>query len=140
VIAARVTRLALLATCVVVAGLGGGCAPSEGAASSTAEQAPVAPDPVIDGFAIGPERDAFNGSIFHRLEVAARDAWRRDRQGEPVTSFVLHHAGMLADGSTQAGTDEPFTFLMVIGLPGGDRHALVLRCSPLAVLDLGDCG
>lgn len=89
------------------------------------------PDPVIDGYAIGPSRDVVDPGVFHRLETTTRDAWRRLHPGEVLSGFDLRHAGTLADGTVQPGIDDAATFLMVVTVVGGGRHALVLRC-PLA--------
>ena len=129
-------RLAIAAVCVAAAGCGVAAAPSAG----TIDRPAATPDVLLDGFAIGPARDTRNPGVFHRLEVAARGAWTRAHPGQAVSGFTVHHAGRLADGTIQAGTDEPFTYLMVIEIQGGERRALVLHCSPLTQLSLGDCG
>ena len=116
----------------------GGCGVASTASAGTDEQPGATPDQLIDGFAIGPERDT-GPSVFHRLEVAARASWTRTHPGRPVAAFTTHHAGRLADGTSQPGTDEPLTYLMVIDIAGGERHALVLHCSPLTGFNLGDC-
>ena len=116
-----------------------GCAAASGPAAGADNQPASTPDEVIDGFAIGPVRDTGSTAVFHRLEVAARDAWRSGHPGQVVAAFTTHHAGRLADGTTQPGTDEPLTYLVVIDIAGGEHHALVLHCSPLAGLNLGDC-
>jgi hypothetical protein len=46
----------------------------------------------------------------------------------PMTRIDLVSAGTLSDGSTQAGTEGPATFLVVIEVNGAGRHALVLEC------------
>jgi hypothetical protein len=132
----RIHLLALAAACL--AG-GGGCGIASTPSAVTVDRPAATPDVLIDGFAIGPARDTGSGAVFHRLEVAARGAWTRDHPGQAVSAFTTHHAGRLADGTTQPGTDEPSTYLMVIEIPGGEHHALVLHCSPLTLLDLGDC-
>ena len=81
----------------------------------------------IDGYAIGPARSV-SGDEFHRLEVTARDVVRAAWPGSPLTGIQLVSAGTLADGTVQAGTDGPSTFLVVIDVNGEGRHALVLRC------------
>lgn len=81
----------------------------------------------IDGFAIGPAR-AVSGDEFHRLEATARDVVRSAWPGSVLTGIQLVSAGTLVDGSVQAGTEGPFTFLVVIDVTGEDRHALVLEC------------
>ena len=54
----------------------------------------------------------------------AKCAW----PGSVLTGIRLVSAGTLPDGSFQAGTDGPFTFLVVVDVSGEGRHALVLRC------------
>jgi hypothetical protein len=129
---------------LAVAGLtAAGCAapptPTTGAASRPAPSADAFADAFVDGFAIGPVRDTGSDAVFHQLEVAARGAWTRDHPGQAVSSFTVHHAGRTVAGVTQAGTDGPLTYLMVIDTPGGEHHALVLHCSPLTLFSLGDC-
>jgi hypothetical protein len=92
----------------------------------------------VDALAIGPDRET-STTLFHHLETAARDAWHKDHPHSPVSGFSLHHAGVLADGTVQAGTDGLLTFLVVIDVPGDGQHALVLNCSPLAVTDISGC-
>jgi hypothetical protein len=133
------TRIHLLALAAACLAGGGGCGVAPTPSGVTGNQPGATPDEVIDGFAIGPVRDTGSTSVFHQLEVAARDTWTRDHPGHPI-GFTTHHAGRLADGTAQPGTDEPFTYLVVIDLAGGEHHAFVLHCSPLAALNLGDCG
>jgi hypothetical protein len=125
---------ALLAGVLLAGCGGGGTADAQGAA-------PVptgSPSPLIDGLAIGPER-ATNPTVFHHLEVAARDLWHTDHPTQPVAGFHLHHAGVLADGTLQAGTDALLTFLVVVDIPDEGPHAMVIGCSPLAVTDITGC-
>jgi hypothetical protein len=132
----RIHLLALAAACL--AG-GGGCGVAPTPSGMTGNQPGATPDEVIDGFAIGPVRDTGSTSVFHQLEVASREEWVRDHPGELVAGFTTHHAGRLPDGTTQPGTDEPLTYLMVIDSADGEHHALVLHCRPLALINLGDC-
>ena len=81
----------------------------------------------IDGYAIGPARSV-TGDEFHRVEVTARDVVRSTWPGKPMTSIQLASAGTLPNGSVQAHTEGPFTFLVVIDVNGAGRHALVLQC------------
>jgi len=98
------------------------------AVSGCAAPAPDrAADEMVDGLAIGPAR-AVSGEAFHRLEVTARDVAQARWPGVPMTRIELVSAGTLADGSVQAGTEGPSTFLVVIDLNGAGRHALVLEC------------
>ena len=133
--------LAIAVACLTAAGCGvqPTSTPATGTASQPAATPAATPDEVIDGFAIGPVRDTGSPSEFHRLEVAARDAWRTGHPGQAVAAFTTHHAGRLADGTTQPGTDDPFTYLMVVNIAGGEHHALVLHCSPLTPFNLGEC-
>lgn len=110
-----------------------------GCTASSPSAATRQPDPVIDGYAIGPARDAADGAVFHSLETAARAIWQRTHQGQPLSGFALHHAGTLPGGTTQAGTDDATTYLMVITVAGGERHALVLHCSPSRTTGVGAC-
>jgi len=84
-------------------------------------------DEVVDGYAIGPARTV-SGDEFHRLEVTARDVAQTRWPGLPMTRIDLAAAGTLADGSIQAGTEGPSTFLVVIDVNGAGRHAFVLQC------------
>ena len=84
-------------------------------------------DEVVDGYAIGPARTV-SGDEFHRLEVTARDVAQARWPGLPMTRIDLAAAGTLADGSIQAGTEGPSTFLVVIDVNGAGRHAFVLQC------------
>ena len=109
----RMTRLlALLALMLAVEACGATATP---------------PSQAIDGFAIGPAR-AVSGDEFHRLEATARDLVRSAWPGSVLTGIQLVSAGTLADGTVQAGTEGPFTFLVVIDVTGEDLHALVLEC------------
>jgi hypothetical protein len=87
----------------------------------------AATDEVVDGYAIGPARTVA-GDEFHRLEVTARDVARTKWPGLPMTRIDLAAAGTHADGSIQAGTEGPSTFLVVIDVNGAGRHAFVLQC------------
>ena len=108
--------IAVLATLTSSLAIAGCAAPQPPAALS------------IDGYAIGPARSV-SGDEFHRLEVTARDVVRTTWPGKPMTSIQLASAGTLADGSIQAGTEGPFTFLVVIAVNGAGRHAFVLECN-----------
>ena len=81
----------------------------------------------IDGYAIGPARSVSRDE-FHRLEVTAREVAKGAWPGSVLTGIQLVAGGTLPDGSVQAGTDGPFTFLVVVDITGEGRHALVLQC------------
>jgi hypothetical protein len=98
-----------------------------GACGAPTPPAATVADEVVDGYAIGPARTV-SGDEFHRLEVTARDVARTRWPGLPMTRIDLAAAGTLADGSIQAGTEGPSTFLVVIDVNGAGRHAFVLQC------------
>ena len=81
----------------------------------------------IDGFALGPPR-MVSGPEFHRLEVTARTVSASAWPARQAVSFYLYGAGTLPDGTIQREAEGPFRFLMVVGLVGGERHAMVLEC------------
>lgn len=95
--------------------------------------------PVVDGLAIGPDRAAGTTVLFHHLETAARDWWHEGHPGDAMSGFSLHQAGVLSDGSIQAGTDDAFVWLGVIDTPRDGQHAVVLRCDLLADTAAGRC-
>ena len=97
------------------------------AVSGCAGPTPDVTDEVVDGYAVGRARTV-SGDEFHRLEVTARDVAQSRWPGLPMTRIDLATAGTLTDGSIQAGTEGPSTFLVVIEVHGAGRHAFVLQC------------
>jgi hypothetical protein len=106
------------------------------AACGSASTAPLVE--TIDGFAIGDARTV-SPEAFHRLEVTAREAARTVWPETILTGVYIASAGRIADGSIQADTEGPLTFLVVVDLRGGARHALVLRCDDGTFPDPESC-
>jgi hypothetical protein len=121
----------------VVVGAFAVCAVAAGCATFALRPSPPSGD-VVDGFVIGAPR-AVSGAEFHRLETTAKaiskSAWPEQR----AVSFSLYGAGTLPDGTIQRETEGPFRFLMLIGLVGGERHAIVIECDEATFPDFDSC-
>ncbi len=115
---------------VLALAMAGGCSPTPSVAPGTGV--------VLDGFVLGAPRTV-SGAEFHRLETTARDVAASAWPATPATSFALYSAGTLPDGTVQPGTDGPMTFLLAVGLAGGDRHAMVIQCQEATFPDPGSC-
>ena len=122
-------RLAVALTAALV--LTGGC-------SSSAPSPDPGTGEMIDGFVLGASRTVSDAE-FHRLEETARTVAASAWPARRAVSFLLYGAGALPDGTIQQEAEGPFRFLMVIGLVGGERHAMVLECDEATFPDPGSC-
>ena len=120
-----------------ILGVAFGAAVVAGCAAPALSLGPPSGD-VVDGFVIGAPRSV-SGAEFHRLETTAKAISASAGPTHRAVSFYLYGAGTLPDGTIQRETEGPFRFLMLIGLVGGERHAIVIECDEATFPDSESC-